>query len=181
VAQCYVAFFVDTSARFPDCIAETCDSRERLDNDRSGNFVRDPIRIIVERKSLWAGTPNPSIIFHSDDWYIIPFSLLWGGVAISWEAAVSGYSGNVYGGTPSMFIELWGIPFILIGQYMIWGRFFYDAWLKPRSFYAITNRRIGVVQNGWKYKTSWIHISAILRLLAKAREPERYDLAQGFR
>ena len=29
----------------------------------------------------WAGMPNPHIIFHSEDWQMIPFSLLWGGFA----------------------------------------------------------------------------------------------------
>jgi hypothetical protein len=37
---------------------------------------------------------------------------------------------------------LWGVPFVVIGQYMIWGRFLYDAWLKPRTYYGITNRRV---------------------------------------
>ena len=41
---------------------------------------------------------------------------------------------------------LWGIPFVVAGQYLIWGRFFYDAWLKRRTYYALT---VIVVQNGW--------------------------------
>ena len=39
---------------------------------------------------LWAAQPNTSGIFHSEDLYLIPFSLLWGGFAIFWEAAVTG-------------------------------------------------------------------------------------------
>ena len=38
----------------------------------------------------WAAMPNPRVIFHSDDWYLIPFSLLWGGFAIFWEAGALG-------------------------------------------------------------------------------------------
>ena len=26
----------------------------------------------------WAGMPNPNVIFHSHDWIVIPFSVLWG-------------------------------------------------------------------------------------------------------
>jgi len=36
---------------------------------------------------------------------------------------------------------LWGIPFVVIGQYMIWGRFLYTAWRKGRTYYAVTNKR----------------------------------------
>jgi hypothetical protein len=69
----------------------------------------------------WTGRPNPNVVFHKEDCYIIPFSLLWGGFAIFWEAGVTGYWGyGPKGGTPSTFMALWGVPFIVIGQYMIW-------------------------------------------------------------
>jgi hypothetical protein len=111
---------------------------------------------------LWTGRPKLSVVFHSDDLYMIPFSLLWGGFAIFWEAGVLGYWGNsTKHGTPSTFMALWGIPFIVMGQYMIWGRFLYDAWLKRRTYYAVTNRRVLVMQEGWKQKTSWMYISSI--------------------
>ncbi len=77
---------------------------------------------------LWAGQPNPRVIFHKDDIFLIPFSLLWGGFAIFWEAGVSGFWGGNHGNGGSwIFGMIWGVPFVLIGQYLIWGRFFYDA------------------------------------------------------
>jgi hypothetical protein len=91
---------------------------------------------------LWTGRPNTRVVFHSDDWYLIPFSLLWSGFAIFWEMGVLGYWGaGPKGGIPSIFMSLWGIPFVVIGKYMIWGRFFDDGWLKPRTYYGATNRR----------------------------------------
>ena len=99
---------------------------------------------------VWAGQPNTRVIFHKQDLYMVPFSLLWGGFAIFWEAGVSGLSrSNGKPGIPWSFGMLWGIPFVVAGQYLIWGRFFYDAWLKRRTYYALTNRRVIVVQNGW--------------------------------
>src|SRR2546425_847012 len=99
---------------------------------------------------LWAGRPNTSTVFHKEDLFLIPFSLLWGGFAIFWEAGVSGYWGNSTRSGPWVFGMFWGIPFVLIGQYLIWGRFFYAAWKRKRTYYAVTNRRVIVVQNGWK-------------------------------
>jgi len=110
---------------------------------------------------LWAGRPNPNVVFHSDDWYMIPFSLLWGGFAIFWEAGVLGYWGHNAKGTPSIFMAIWGIPFIVIGQYLIWGRFLYDAWLKRRTYYVVTDRRVLILQEGWKRKTSFVYLDAI--------------------
>ena len=94
---------------------------------------------------VWSGKPNPNIVFHPSDWYMIPFSLLWGGFAIFWEGGVTGFFGFTSGDHAPSFMMLWGIPFVLIGQYFIWGRFLYAAWKKRRILYAITNRRVFVL------------------------------------
>jgi len=110
----------------------------------------------------WAAMPNPNKIFHSDDWFVIPFSLMWGGFAIFWEVSALGYWGK-----PSQshaapgFFALWGIPFVLMGQYFIWGRFLYDAWLKRRTFYAATNRRVLILQEGWNRRTQFSFLESI--------------------
>jgi hypothetical protein len=101
---------------------------------------------------MWTGKPNSSVIFHKDDLFLVPFSLLWGGFAIFWEGGVSGYWNHGLRNGAWVFGMIWGIPFVLIGQYLIWGRFIYDAWLKRHTYYGVTNRRVIVVQNGWSRK-----------------------------
>ena len=57
-----------------------------------------------------------------------------------WEAAaISSGSG---------FAVLWGIPFVLIGLYMIFGRFIYKASRKRRTTYAVTDRRVMATVRG---------------------------------
>ena len=121
---------------------------------------------------LWSGQPLRSVIFHSSDWYAIPFSLLWGGFAIFWESGVTGHFGfaNSKEGF-SLFMALWGIPFIVIGQYMIWGRFPYTAWKKGRTYYAVTTRRVLVVTSGATRKV----VSGYLRTLDSVSLTTRQD------
>ena len=70
---------------------------------------------------------------------------MWGGFAIFWEGGVTGFFGFDHGTHAPSFFMLWGIPFVLIGQYFIWGRFFYAAWKKRHILYAVTNRRVFVL------------------------------------
>src|SRR5690348_3638393 len=100
---------------------------------------------------LWAAQPDPSSLFGREDIFLIPFSLLWGGFAIFWEAGVLGLWG--LGGAaraPWVFGAIWGIPFVLVGQYFIWGRFLVARWMKQRTYYAVTNKRVMAVQDGWR-------------------------------
>src|SRR4051812_44260637 len=97
--------------------------------------------LMTGERVLWTGRPARAVIFHASDAYAIPFSLLWGGFAIFWEATVLGFWGSGGGREAPWFFVIWGIPFVLIGQYMIWGRFFYTFWKKKKVLYAITNRR----------------------------------------
>lgn len=99
----------------------------------------------------WTGRPNPRVMFHREDWLMIPFSLLWGGFAIFWILGASGIW-DVWTNKPSRgfawFGVIWGTPFVPIGQYMIWGRFFYTPWKKGRTYYALTKRRALIIEEG---------------------------------
>lgn len=126
---------------------------------------------------LWAGQPNGSVIFHKEDAFLIPFSLLWGGFAIFWEAGVAGYwGGSAKHTAPSYFMLLWGIPFVLIGQYVIWGRFLVATWKKHRTHYAVTNRRVIVVQDGRGRKTASAYIDTLPTLIKESASNGRGTL-----
>jgi hypothetical protein len=102
---------------------------------------------------LWSGRPSRKVIFHSRDWYLIPFSLMWGGFAIFWEIGASGGLSR-HGFGDLGFFTLWGIPFVVIGQYLIWGRFFYDTYRKSQIVYGITNQRVLVLFRGSSKRVS---------------------------
>jgi len=114
---------------------------------------------------LWAGQPNTSVVFHKEDFFLIPLSLLWGGFAIFWEAGVAGFWTSGARSEPWTFGMIWGIPFVLVGQYLIWGRFFYAAWKKKRTFYAVTNRRVVVIQNRWKKAMASSYLDSLPTLI----------------
>jgi hypothetical protein len=118
---------------------------------------------------VWAGRPQPGPIFHREDLFLVPFSLLWGGFALFWEAGVSGFGrAHKAAAGPLFFFQLWGIPFVLIGQYFIWGRFIYAAWLKKRTYYAVTNRRVLVVQNGGQRKVASCYLDTLPTLIKES-------------
>jgi len=90
---------------------------------------------------LWSGKPLDGVRLRSQDLFLIPFSLIWGGFAIFWEYSVITHPRNGDGST-GLFMSLSGIPFVCIGLYLIFGRFFADAYNRSRTFYGVTNERI---------------------------------------
>jgi hypothetical protein len=100
------------------------------------NFQPDLLR---DEKVAWAGQADPQFRFSGGDIFLVPFSILWGGFALFWEAGVLG----LLDGQPALNPgALFGIPFVVIGQYFIWGRFIYKAYKNRRTFYALTNQRV---------------------------------------
>ncbi len=93
-----------------------------------------------DEKLIWKGTPRQGIIIKGSDAFMIPFSLMWGGFAFFWEFSV------VNSEVPFFFM-LWGIPFVLIGLYLIIGRFYYDSKLRKSTIYGITQNRI-IIKSG---------------------------------
>ena len=89
---------------------------------------------------LWAGQPIQGIKLRGSDVFMIPFSFLWGGFAIFWEYSV------IQNDAPFFFI-LFGIPFVLVGVYIMFGRFFIEAKQRSKTFYGLSNERV-VIASG---------------------------------
>jgi hypothetical protein len=75
---------------------------------------------------LWSAQPRGGVAFRNEDFFLIPFSVMWGGFAFYWEWSVTA------GGGP-LFARLWGIPFVAVGLY--------DAWQCSNRFYGLTTER----------------------------------------
>src|SRR2546423_3988804 len=89
----------------------------------------------------WVGRPDPAKHFTRGDVFLVPFSILWCGFAVFWEATAISSGGGV-------FFALWGIPFVALGLYFVFGRFVAKASRARRTTYAVTNRRVLTIVRG---------------------------------
>lgn len=115
-------------------------------------------------KLLWSGFPIQGLRLQAQDAFLIPFSLLWAGFAIFWEFSVVDSNAPV-------FFDLWGIPFVLVGLWLIFGRFFGDAWSRARTIYGVTSGRVLIITGVWRRTTR----SLDLRGLSEINISERSD------
>jgi hypothetical protein len=113
---------------------------------------------------VWTGVPRQGFLLRPFDAFMIPFSLLWGGFAVFWEASV------LEKGAP-LFFALWGIPFVLVAVYITVGRFFIDARVRASTFYGLTDRRAIIVWGMFSRTTT----SLPLRTLTDISLEERKD------
>lgn len=103
---------------------------------------------------LWTGKPKQGVKLRASDAFMIPFSLMWGGFAFYWEFSVNSL------GAP-FFFKLWGIPFVLMGVYLIIGRFLFDARRRKNTRYGITESRIIIKSGVFKESIKSLHIKTL--------------------
>ena len=95
-----------------------------------------------DERMLWEGRPATGVKFRKSDGIMIPFSIAWCGITIAWELAALWTSGSIV-------FALVGMPFFVLGLYMMIGRFFWNAYERSHTRYALTDRRALVATSHW--------------------------------
>ena len=91
-------------------------------------------RLLPGERIVWEGRPSTGLILRPIDVFLIPFSLVWGGFALFWN--VSAWT------TADLSFNLFGLPFLIVGLYVIFGRFLVDISLRRNLSYFVTNKRV---------------------------------------
>lgn len=97
-------------------------------------------RLLPGERVLWTGRPKQGLLLMPDDVIAIPFSVAW----------TAGISLAAYGGAHPGFPggALVFVPAFAAGFYFLIGRFLVDGWLRARTFYAVTDRRVLILREG---------------------------------
>lgn len=109
--------------------------------------------------------------FTPADLYLVPFSIMWGGFALVWEVGV------LLGGAPVIFV-LWGIPFVVMGLYMMFGRFIYKRRAKLRTAYGVTAQRALVAVGGTTLNDS--PIKGVPTSIKRSRDGSHVSIEFGY-
>jgi len=122
---------------------------------------------------LWSGMPRQGLRFRSGDIFMVPFSLLWGGGAFFgvYKSATSDH--------PSSLSTIWGIPFVLVGIYLIIGRFFIDAYQRSRTYYGVTNQRVLILSGIWTREVKTVSLQNLNEIALTERSDGSGDILFG--
>lgn len=93
--------------------------------------------LLPQERLLWTDKPQPGMQFAKADWFLIPFGVFFTGFAFFWMAMAATITDE--DGFP--FFSLLGIPFVMMGLYLLFGRHFFDLIKRSKTVYAITSER----------------------------------------
>jgi PH (Pleckstrin Homology) domain-containing protein len=107
-----------------------------------------------DERVVWSGAPDRRAYMFKGSWLAIPFSVMWAGFAVFWEASV------IAAGGPPFFV-LWGIPFVLMGAYITVGRFVVAGREAQRTEYLLTDRRVVIRTGAFSTRTTELPLATM--------------------
>ena len=112
-------------------------------------------------KMLWNGKPATGLRLQTSDVFNIPFSLFWGGFAFFWMLGATAATAKHPNDPIATVFPLFGLPFVLMGIYLIVGRFFVDAKIRKNTQYAVTNERVIISSGLFSRKVKSLNLKSI--------------------
>ena len=74
---------------------------------------------------------------------------------------------------------LWGIPFVLLGLYLIVGRFFFDSLQRSRTYYALTDRRAIIISGLFDQNTKTLDLKKLPEISISTKQDGKGTITFG--
>jgi hypothetical protein len=117
------------------------------------------MELAPSERLLWAGQPKRGIRFTAEDFFLIPFGFAWLGFSIFWTMTALRASEVPKVPALKYVFPLFGVPFILVGVYLAFGRYWFDARRRSRTWFGISDRRILTLKEGKKRGVEAVEIN----------------------
>lgn len=89
---------------------------------------------------LWAGRPKQGFAVRALDFWVVPFMICWSSAVVLSFFGLIRQEGQL---TLSMIAVM--VPILLLGVYMLLGRFWIDAKARSKTFYGVTSQRVIII------------------------------------
>ena len=78
-----------------------------------------------------------------------------------------------------LFMALWGVPFVLVGLYIMAGRFWVDAGQRAATVYAVTSERVVIVSGVVSRRVKSLSVDTLSDVSLTERAPARAPSPSG--
>lgn len=100
---------------------------------------------------LWTGAPRPGLRVRPRNLLLSAFGVPFLGFALFWVWMASGaMSAPGEAAAIGMVFPLFGLPFVAVGLYLVAGQYVWEAYVRGRTRYALTNRRALIATNAFR-------------------------------
>ena len=113
--------------------------------------------LLPDEELLWAGQPKRGFQIRAMDFWAVPFMLCWcTGVVYFLVISIrqEGISGEL------LFMG----PFVLLGLYWLFGRFWIDAKVRSQTYYGITEQRALIISSMFTKQVRSIYLNELLEV-----------------
>ncbi len=117
----------------------------------------------------WSGQPEQGYRFQSTDWFLIPFGLFFLGFSLIWVFAAMLGAMEEGGSGPVLLFPLFGLPFVLVGIWFVFGRFIYDRWVRANTYYGVTDEEILILRDTFSTTVTRHDIRSLPRFTVEER------------
>jgi hypothetical protein len=115
-----------------------------------------------DERLLWSGMPKQGLRLRASDWFAVPFTLFW------FYMVMFGMSPHgIPTDQPPLYMTPQGIPFVLVGAYVLAGRFFVDWYQRTRTYYGVTDQRVLILDGVFNRQIKSLTLATLSDLTLK--------------